>query len=275
MKTLKVKVVKARNSAYWYADKIGQEFSVNESNGDTYILTKGLGGIYKSDCVIMEDFKIGDRVRVKDECVGKEYRHPIDGGNGTITAEENSFGWISAKLENGEEWSYRPYELILLEDTIKCVASGNEYKLLKDISLDIVWFNEPCKKDWNLFLARMSELGYGWDDVIKPEHCIGIKGSWDDWFVDRRFIEVKIKHTIYKNIYYDPETNRFFRCGFNLTFGPDTEFYGDAHTGTRTQRPSSEKLWRSIPIKSIEDLEKYGERNEELHGCFQVKNLEE
>ena len=70
----------------------------------------------------METFKVGDRVRVKDECVGKEYRYPKDGGNGTIIGRESvELDWQVHldSMKVGDWWSYYANELILLEDTME------------------------------------------------------------------------------------------------------------------------------------------------------------
>jgi len=57
--TFKVRVFKAGSKAYWYADKIGEEFSVTvDSDIDFLTITAGSktgGYIDKSDCVIVED----------------------------------------------------------------------------------------------------------------------------------------------------------------------------------------------------------------------------
>ena len=96
MKTFKVRVTGADRKSYWYADRIDQIFDVKGTREDRGYQCVGedIEGeraedhyIDKSDCVIVEDnmkeFKVGDRVRVKNECVGKNGRHHNDGGVGT------------------------------------------------------------------------------------------------------------------------------------------------------------------------------------------------
>jgi len=87
----------------------------------------------------METFKVGDRVRVKDECVGKEYRYPKDGGNGTIIGRESvELDWrvhLDKQRDRNDWWSYRESELILLEDTMECTVNGVTYRQLRNIAV--------------------------------------------------------------------------------------------------------------------------------------------
>ena len=86
----------------------------------------------------METFKVGDRVRVKQECVGCNCRGDgVDGGYGIIT-ETRGKRWFGVKLDNEEvkyEPSYREDELILLEDTMEYTKNGVTYRQLKDITI--------------------------------------------------------------------------------------------------------------------------------------------
>ena len=87
----------------------------------------------------MKTFKVGDRVRVKDECVGKEYRYPKDGGNGTIIGRESvELDWrvhLDKQRDRNDWWSYRESELILLEDEMEYTVNGVTYRQLKDITI--------------------------------------------------------------------------------------------------------------------------------------------
>ena len=137
MKTFKVKVVKIKDEQCWYKDKIGEEFNIQDSTEKVFCDYSGMG-FWKEDCVIVEDFKVGDRVRVKQECVGCNCRGDgVDGGYGIIT-ETRGKRWFGVKLDNEEvkyEPSYREDELILLEDTMEYTKNGVTYRQLKDITI--------------------------------------------------------------------------------------------------------------------------------------------
>jgi len=65
MKTFKVRVTGSGSTVYWYTKEIGREFVVRDlgSTDPCYRLLDDPTerGIYRSDCVIVEDFKVGDR----------------------------------------------------------------------------------------------------------------------------------------------------------------------------------------------------------------------
>ena len=134
MKTFKVRVTGRGHECSWYKDKIGQEFDVHNYSFDLFEDKDGRG-IYKSDCVIVEEFKVGDRVRVKDECVGKtgRYGSPLDGGYGVIKAVHDiNYSVHLDTMKPSEFWRYLPDDLILVEDKME---TYNGYKQLKDITV--------------------------------------------------------------------------------------------------------------------------------------------
>ena len=95
--------------------------------------------IPESSCVIVEDemkFKVGDRVRVKPECVGRNCRDKArDGGSGIMVSGIRQDYWATVKLDNKYESNYELRELILLEDTMETyTVKGVTYKQLKDIT---------------------------------------------------------------------------------------------------------------------------------------------
>jgi hypothetical protein len=55
VKELRVKIVSVSKPDYWYADKIGKEFDVEEVPGlmDEYFCPSANGYIEKTDCVII------------------------------------------------------------------------------------------------------------------------------------------------------------------------------------------------------------------------------
>ena len=193
MKTFKVRVVKASLNTYWYADKIGKVFDVMDYGNGKYQGGNIPFGAYiiKSDCVIVEGMKIGDRVwmkdececrqgryyrryggygiigslnedqayrvdldtgsycwckendlilleekmkigdrvRVKDECVGKQARAG-DGGCGTITHTHTLYDYrvhLDGRTD-GASWGYDAHELILLEDEMEYTVNGVTYR---------------------------------------------------------------------------------------------------------------------------------------------------
>ena len=156
MKTFKVRVTGAGQARYWYANKIGQEFTVTDRNKGGYYIdgagSRGLGGyIDKSDCVIVEGFKVGDRVRVRDECVGRQARSGdggcgtiimdwqvhLDSGCGTIIDAEPGMDWQVHldSMKVGDWWSYYANELTLLEDTMEYTVNGTTYRQLRNITV--------------------------------------------------------------------------------------------------------------------------------------------
>ena len=226
----------------------------------------------------MKTFKVGDRVRVKDECVGKEYRYPKDGGNGTIIGRESvELDWrvhLDKQRDRNDWWSYRESELILLEDTMECTVNGVTYRQLRNIAVTSLILAGARDNDIDFF-ARV----YGYLPTIPInvalEYCTKGPHACNEklqWLVEQGFVEVvEDEQAIHERIYYDPETNRFFRTELFGKFGHDCEFYKDAHTTIGTQEGSGRKLWRSIPIKSIEDLKKYAELYKDYG--FKVKNM--
>ena len=192
MKTFKVRVTGAGDGDHWYSEKIGEVFSVRGSDRNMYLLTKGHKGIMKSDCVIVEDFKVGDRVRVKDECVGKEHRYPKDGGNGTIIGRESvELDWrvhLDKQRDRNDWWSYRESELILLEDEMEYTVNGVTYRQLKDITVKaLILAGAPDR--------MVDDVSYTGHSVMYPcSEAIPLKKICDcfspDWLVAQGFVEV-------------------------------------------------------------------------------------
>jgi len=282
MKTFKVRVVKIKDEQCWYADKIGQVFNVRDiGSGEDYRCKRNyIEGepacdcyIAKLDCVIVEDFKVGDRVRVKDEYVGREFRDYDDGGCGTIIDAEPGMDWQVHldSMKVGNWWSYYANELTLLEDTMEYTKNGVTYRQLRNITVKSLILAGARDNDIDFF-ARV----YGYLPTIPISVALDFSSRWPEklqWLVDQGFTEkVEDEQAIHELIYYDPETNCFFRTELFGKFGHDCEFYNEAHTTIGTQEQSGRKLWRSIPIKSIEDLKKYAELYED-YGFFKVKNM--
>jgi len=228
----------------------------------------------------MKTFKVGDRVRVKQECVGCNCRGDgIDGGYGIIT-EKRGKRWFGVKLDNEKvkyEPSYREDELILLEDAMEYTVNGVTYRQLRDITLlKLINARIPADELDRLvqnIITKYGIVSLAW--AIPFDWAIGYASSCNEklqWLVDQGFTEkVEDEQAIHERIYYDPETNRFFRTELFGKFGHDCEFYNDAHKTIGTQEGSGRKLWRSIPIKSIEDLKKYAELYKDYG--FKVKNM--
>jgi len=191
MKTFKVRVTGAGDGDHWYSEKIGEVFSVRGSDRNMYLLTKGHKGLMKSDCVVVEDFKVGDRVRVKPECVGEYYRTKAnDGGCGIITAMRDT-RWFGVKLDNVKieyEPSYRDDELILLEDTMEYTKNGVTYRQLKDITVKAFVLAGADDKYVEYF-----GMDYNITEQIWLRIAIDFSSRWPEklqWLVDQGFVEV-------------------------------------------------------------------------------------
>ena len=140
----------------------------------------------------MKTFKVGDRVRVKDECVGKEYRYPKDGGNGTIIGRESvELDWrvhLDKQRDRNDWWSYRESELILLEDEMEYTVNGVTYRQLKDITVKaLILAGAPDR--------MVDDVSYTGHSVMYPcSEAIPLKKICDcfspDWLVDQGFVEV-------------------------------------------------------------------------------------
>ena len=140
----------------------------------------------------MKTFKVGDRVRVKDECVGKEYRYPKDGGNGTIIGRESvELDWrvhLDKQRDRNDWWSYRESELILLEDEMEYTVNGVTYRQLKDITVKaLILAGAPDR--------MVDDVSYIGHSVMYPcSEAIPLKKICDcfspDWLVAQGFVEV-------------------------------------------------------------------------------------
>ena len=66
---MKVKIIKSENQSYWYADKIGEVFEVDENfNSRNYrVILKG-NYISKSDCEIVENELSGTQQKIVKVC---------------------------------------------------------------------------------------------------------------------------------------------------------------------------------------------------------------
>ena len=185
MKTFKVRVTGAGQARYWYANKIGQEFTVTDRNKGGYYIdgagSRGLGGyIDKSDCVIVEGFKVGDRVRV-DEGLGRGK------GSATITSVAREYDFI-VHHDDGDDWAYNEDELILLEDTMECTVNGVTYRQLRNITVkSLILAGAPDR--------MVDDVSYTGHSVMYPcSEAIPLKKICDcfspDWLVDQGFVEV-------------------------------------------------------------------------------------
>ena len=144
-------------------------------------------GYNESELILLEEFKVGRRVKVKKEYVGAQHREiSKDGGCGVIRNISPGPIPIHVDLENGSDWYYEEYELILKEDTMEIV---NGYRSLNDITLRAVLDKGPCSEDWNDFVKHIVVSDYEWGEAIDLKDCIGIHDSWDAWFVFRGFVE--------------------------------------------------------------------------------------
>ena len=140
----------------------------------------------------METFKVGDRVRVKDECVGKEYRYPKDGGNGTIIGRESvELDWrvhLDKQRDRNDWWSYRESELILLEDTMEYTKDGVTYRQLKDITVKALVLAGADDEYVEYF-----GMDYNITEQIWLRIAIDFSSRWPErlqWLVDQGFVEV-------------------------------------------------------------------------------------
>jgi len=194
--TFKVRVVKAGSKSYWYANKIGHVFDVNSCSSGYRCAGADIDGrnahsfyIDESDCVIVEDFKVGDRVRVKPECVGKQQRVD-DGGCGTITNKGTIYDWqvhLDSQKE-GRRWWYDSHELTLLEDTMEYTVNGKTYKQLKDITVKELILAHASDND----IYELSKGNRPLDDIGLIE-AIDYASSCNEklqWLVDNGFVEV-------------------------------------------------------------------------------------
>ena len=109
--------------------------------------------------------KVGDRVRVKDACVGKNYRNTdMDGGFGTIGGVSNLFDW-KVGLETGANYSYDGLELELVEPITHepFIYNGKKITQLKELS-EIDWITI----NGNTF-ENLESIGVVKIEDIKPE----------------------------------------------------------------------------------------------------------
>ena len=140
----------------------------------------------------MKTFKVGDRVRVKDECVGKEYRYPKDGGNGTIIGRESvELDWrvhLDKQRDRNDWWSYRESELILLEDIMEYTKDGVTYRQLKDITVKALVLAGADDEYVEYF-----GMDYNITEQIWLRNAIDFSSRWPErlqWLVDQGFVEV-------------------------------------------------------------------------------------
>jgi len=153
---------------------------VRGSDRNMYLLTKGHKGIMKSDCVIVEDFKVGDRVRV-DEGLGRGK------GSATITSVAREYDFI-VHHDDGDDWAYNEDELILLEDTMECTVNGVTYRQLRNITVkSLILAGAPDR--------MVDDVSYTGHSVMYPcSEAIPLKKICDcfspDWLVDQGFVEV-------------------------------------------------------------------------------------
>jgi len=142
----------------------------------------------------VEDFKVGDRVRVKPECVGKQQRVD-DGGCGTITNKGTIYDWqvhLDSQKE-GRRWWYDSHELTLLEDTMEYTVNGKTYKQLKDITVKALILAGAQDRDYGYFLIGHSTGSYGITAPIPLVEVIDYASSCNEklqWLVDNGFVEV-------------------------------------------------------------------------------------
>ena len=142
-------------------------------------------------CVSIDTLKIGDRVRVKQECVGCNCRGDgVDGGYGIIT-ETRGKRWFGVKLDNEEvkyEPSYREDELILLEDAMEYTLNGVTYKQLKDITVKALVLAGADDEYVEYF-----GMDYNITEQIWLRIAIDFSSRWPEklqWLVAQGFVEV-------------------------------------------------------------------------------------
>jgi len=138
----------------------------------------------------VEDFKVGDRVRVKPECVGKHGRFKLDGGLGTIVRGDSFYNWqvLLDRRGNGLLWGYYTDELTLLEDTMEYTVNGVMYRQLKNITVKALILAGARDVDVDYF-----RLAYTVSMPIPLKATIDYASSCNEkllWLVDQGFVEV-------------------------------------------------------------------------------------
>ena len=179
MKTFKVKVVKIKDEQCWYKDKIGEEFNIQDSTEKVFCDYSGMG-FWKEDCVIVEDFKVGDRVRV-DEGLGRGK------GSATITSVAREYDFI-VHHDDGDDWAYNKDELTLLEDTMEYTKDGVTYRQLKDITVKALVLAGADDEYVEYF-----GMDYNITEQIWLRIAIDFSSRWPErlqWLVDQGFVEV-------------------------------------------------------------------------------------
>ena len=133
----------------------------------------------------METFKVGDRVRVKDEGLGRGK------GSATITSVAREYDFI-VHHDDGDDWAYNEDELILLEDTMECTVNGVTYRQLRNIAVTSLILAGARDNDIDFF-ARV----YGYLPTIPInvalEYCTKGPHACNEklqWLVDQGFVEV-------------------------------------------------------------------------------------
>ncbi|MCO0597438.1 hypothetical protein NGI46_08145 [Peribacillus butanolivorans] len=126
---MKIRITKASDSTYWYADKIGEEFTVipNFNSPKSYTVNRnegcGSGGVLVGDCEIVNEedggmktvkrkANVGERILITDKMKG-ETRYE-NGAKGDVT-KSNSAGIFADINSNTCGIFHEEYEVIIEE----------------------------------------------------------------------------------------------------------------------------------------------------------------
>ena len=144
--------------------------------------------------------KVGDRVEVKEEAIGKSCRK-FDGGKGTImgvrqgTLRQGTH--CSVKLDSGSLYAYDMIELILLPSYVPITHEGKVYMQLKEITGEKVYEaqgdkkSECFRKGFSLFVSI-----FGWMCVVpitekRIEGWSNTYTQWLPWLKQHGFIRIE------------------------------------------------------------------------------------
>ena len=177
MNTFKVRIVRAAKGVYWYSDKVGKVFQVKASINKGFFTTVGVRMgllIMVSDCVIVEDFRVGDRVMA-------------DESPATIISVGTIYDFI-ALHDDGQYWGYNKDELTLLEDTMEYTKDGKTYRQLRDITVKALVLAGADDEYVEYF-----GMDYNITEQIWLRIAIDFSSRWPErlqWLVDQGFVEV-------------------------------------------------------------------------------------
>ena len=144
--------------------------------------------------------KVGDRVEVKEEAIGKSCRK-FDGGKGTImgvrqgTLRQGTH--CSVKLDSGSLYAYDMIELILLPSYVPITHEGKVYTQLKEITGEKVYRaqkDKECKEFQEEFSLFVSIFGWIYVVPITEDRIEGWSNTytqWLPWLQQHEFIRIE------------------------------------------------------------------------------------